>query len=135
MAHFQHEIVLPMKAASAIPQYAPLAITPGVANSVQVPSSTLEAIIGFSLATVASPGLDVAVVVAGWAKAIAAASLGAGAHVGMGSINGALAPLAASGVASVIGPIQAPRWRAGLSLDNAAAGQVFSVLLLPGELF
>lgn len=135
MAHFQHEIVYPGKTASAVPQYMPLTKTLAVDEQFQVPSSSLERIVGFSLATTASPGGDVAVVVAGWAKAIAAASLGAGAHVILGSINGAMIGVIPSGVASALGVTQAPRFSVGIALTNAAAGQVFSVLLQPGEIF
>lgn len=59
-------------------------------------------------------------------KAVAAASVGHGADVGVASTNGDLGPVsAASGVA---------RFRVGKSLQAAAAGETFSVYVDPGRL-
>jgi hypothetical protein len=59
-------------------------------------------------------------------KAIAGASLGPGADVGVASSNGALAPVAgASGVT---------RWRTGKALEAAAVGERFSILVSPRQL-
>lgn len=54
-------------------------------------------------------------------EAVAAASLGAGANVGVGSTNGHLGPVASGSV------------RVGKSLEAAGAGEKFSVLLNPGD--
>lgn len=58
--------------------------------------------------------------------AVAAASLGAGADVGIGSTNGALGPISgASGVT---------KWAVGKSVESAAAGEKFSVYVDPRQL-
>lgn len=59
-------------------------------------------------------------------KAIAGASLGFGADLGIASTNGALGPISgASGVA---------KWRIGTSREPAAAGETFSVYVNPRQL-
>lgn len=56
-------------------------------------------------------------------KAVAAASLGYGANLGVGSTNGALGPITvASGAVA---------WSIGKSVSAAAAGDVFTVLIRP----
>ena len=61
-----------------------------------------------------------------YVKAVAAASLGAGADVGCATSGGQLAPVvAASGVT---------RWRVGKSLGPAAANEVFTVVIKPQQL-
>jgi hypothetical protein len=61
-----------------------------------------------------------------YVKALAVASVGAGANVGHASANGALGPVVAASGAAV--------WRIGVSQEPAAAGQVFTVLVNPRQL-
>lgn len=59
-------------------------------------------------------------------EAVAAASLGAGADIGVASTNGALGPVSgASGVS---------RFRAGVSVEAAGAGERFSLYVNPKQL-
>lgn len=60
-------------------------------------------------------------------KAVAAASLGAGADLMVASTNGALGP-AAAGASGVV------RWRVGVSQEAAAAGETFSVYVNPRQI-
>lgn len=56
-------------------------------------------------------------------KALAAASVGAGAEVGIGSTNGGLAPLALVAASG--------HWAVGISMSPADAGEIFSVDFRP----
>lgn len=95
-----------------------------------VPAASLnDLVIGFTRATVGTYGLAEPVQTGGVVKAVAAASLGPGAIVGIGSSNGRLIPLAASGVASGAPAAAAPRYRVGVAEDGAADGDIFPVLL------
>lgn len=59
-------------------------------------------------------------------SAVAAASLGAGAVVGVASTNGAIGPVSgASGVT---------KFQAGISLESAAAGEQFSLYVKPRQI-
>ena len=136
MAHNVFEPGFPAKAASAIAQYVPVMFLPGgsaLSETVQRAGSINDLPLAFTLATVASPGDPASLQHRGVVKGIAGASLGAGALVGVGSTNGVLAPFSASG-----GPasanLVAVRWRVGIALKNAAAGDYFPVLLDPQQI-
>lgn len=133
MAGYNHGQTLPMKAASAIAQWVPvmpLAGASSVDHTVIRAGSLNDLPIGMTIATIASVGDPVTVVVGGIAKGIAGASLGAGAPVGVGSTNGVLIPQTPSVTATAM----ALRWVVGVSLDAAAAGDVFSIWVKPDQL-
>lgn len=136
MAHFKHTDVYPFQAASAIGAFAPvkqLGAPSARDGYVTLAASLNDDVIGFTVATVATANGEVAVVFGGVAKAVAAASLGAGARVAVGSSNARLIPLSPSG-----GPasanLVAVRFAVGRALAAAADGQTFSVLLQPEQL-
>jgi len=71
-------------------------------------------------------------------KAIAAASLGAGAEVAVASIGVASsAQRNAIATTTLFGPVAGASgvalWSAGVALDNAAAGEVFSLFIRPRQ--
>jgi hypothetical protein len=136
MAHKTESAGLPFTAASGIAQWVPVqALQGGSAlkeTVIRNGSWNVEAL-GFTLATVASPGDPVAVVVDGIVKGTAGASLGTGARVAVGSTNGILVPINASGVASPASTGEA-RYSVGKSLYNAVAGDVISVLVDPSQI-
>ena len=113
---------LPFTAASALRPYQPVKVAAtGVRKVVPVSADTDE-IQGFIGG--ASAGIDVGVTVYGEnsvVEAVAAASVGPGADVGVASTNGALGP-AASG-----------SFRVGRSFEGAAAGEHFSIYVKPGK--
>jgi hypothetical protein len=123
MAWTQHKHTLPKQAASAIRDYVPVKET-AVAEKVVLAASNIDQVIGFTIASAASPGDSLAVVHGGVVKAVAGASLGYGAEVSVASTNGALgpAPAGASGF---------DRQAVGVSQGAAAAGEIFSVLIRP----
>jgi len=132
MAHTTERFVLPFKAASGIGQYVPVAMLAGgssLSETVIRAGSANDDILGMTIATVASPGDEVAVAIAGVEKGIAGASLGAGVRVGVGSVNGVLVPLLASAGAAPT----AARYVVGRALKNAAPGDYFPVLLQPEQ--
>lgn len=136
MAWHSHRIVLPFTAASAIgafrPVFQPIASS---RDEVVVPAGTTnQDLLGLSIATVASALNDIAVVVAGVAKAVAGASLGAGARLTVGSDNGILVPIQASGVGSGAPAAVGPKYQIGKAVHAAAAGDTFSVLLQPEQI-
>src|SRR6476469_9824514 len=93
---------IPLTAASAIGQYLP--VTPVTAASaltdaVQQAASLNDLPLGFTTVNVASPG-PVGVLISGIAIGVAAASLGAGCQVGVGSSNGRLVPVNPSGLST-----------------------------------
>ena len=141
MAHNEDGFRLPLKVASTVAQYVPVRFvgdphkTPASALSetVVVTASWNELALGMSTATGASPGDPISIQFTGVCKGIAGASLGAGAPVGIGSTNGVLAPILATG-----GPasanLVATRFAVGIALKNAAAGDYFPVLLKPDQI-
>ena len=136
MSYEIHGQVLPGVAASPIGQYVAVKQNPGVNNSFVVNASSLDAPFGLTYATSASAGVPIAVIWSGVAKAIAAASLGAGCFVAVASPNGRLGPVAAVGVASgVTDGTLVPRYVVGRAMENAAAGATFAVALDVHELF
>lgn len=131
MAHSDKTIGEPFKAASAIAQWVPV-IGLEKASSIDetvIPAGSYNQFpIGMTMATVASPGDPVSVVMfGGKTKAIAGASLGAFTPVGVGSTNGILVPLARSSVASAITN------QVGFSVQAAAPGDVFTIFVNPAE--
>lgn len=136
MAHSNVETPLPLVAASAIAQWVPVQFLQGASaltETVIRNGSWNILALGMTIATVASPGDPAAVAYDGVVKGIAGASLGAGARVAVGSTNGVLVPVGASGVASPASTGEA-RYVVGLSLYNAAAGDVFSFLVDPDQI-
>lgn len=129
-----HKLVLPGVAASALGQYLAVKLDT-VAAQYTLAASSLDDVFGLTIATSASAGSDCAVVYSGVAKAIAMASLGRGAIVAVGSANGQLGPIAASGVASSLGNVQLPRFAIGRALENASAGTIFAVAIDRREIF
>jgi len=117
------------KAASVINFGAAVQLNSAVAFSV-VPASAasngLSIAYGIAKATAASVGVNVPVQTGGWSKAIAGASLGIGAYVGVGVGTSYLVPIGASGVAAASGNI---KYAVGISLEAAAAGSLFTVRL------
>jgi hypothetical protein len=130
MAHNMTGPRLPMKAASGIAQYVPVTPVPAgssLSETVYRAGSVNDYPLGFTIATGASPGDELSVQYGGVVKGIAGGSLGAGALLGVGCVNGILIPLTPSGAASVANyPV---RWSVGISLKNAAAGDEIPVLV------
>lgn len=118
----QHVNPQNFKVASVVLPYQPVRLSASVAGAV-IPCGTwnLEA---QGLTGNATGAVGDAITVYGResiVEAVAGASVGPGADVGVGSTNGVLAPVAAaSGVV---------RYRVGKSLEGAAAGEKFSVLV------
>lgn len=139
MAHNEEGFRVPLKVASGIAQYVPVTFVPAgssVSETVYRAGSTNDYPIGMTTATGASPGDPVSIQVDGVVKGIAGASLGAGAFVGVGSTNGILIPVLASGLSTGLGSAlgaQGLRFKVGISLKNAAAGDFFPVLLDPDQ--
>jgi hypothetical protein len=138
MAHKVDGLNLPFVAASTIRQYVPVMFLPGgsaLSETVQAAASFNSDAFGFTIATVGTYGQEVAVAVDGVTKAIAGASLGAGCNLGVGSTNGILVPIVASNLASAADGVGAGlRYKVGRALKNAAAGDVFPVLIDPDQI-
>lgn len=132
---------LPVKAASAIAQFAPVSFLPAgsaLSEVVYRTGSLIEMSIGLAFATVASPGDPVTLIHPGEVgKGIAGASLGAGAPLVVGSTNGILIPQLASGLSTALGSALgalAARWSVGIAVKNAAAGDIFPVYVKPDQI-
>ena len=137
MAYKGNQVTHSFISASAMGAHLP--VFQQVASSryeVVVPVGSLnQDLLGFTIATVASAGNETAVAIDGIVKAIAGASLGAGARLAVGSTNGRLIPQAPSGVLASGPGIPAPvRFVAGRALHAAADGDIFSVLLDPEQI-
>lgn len=134
MAGYNHDEIVSLKAASAIAAYVPVSFLAGgsaLSETVIRAGSVNEFAVGFTIATTATYGLPVAVAVRGRVKALAGASLGAGALLGVGSTNGVLIPIGPSGLPAHVasaGAVDA-RFAVGRALKNAAAGDTFDVLV------
>lgn len=136
MAHKTERFVLPLRIASAIAQYVPVTFQSPSAQSEMVirAGSINDDVIGMSIATGASPGDVIGVQsIPGVAKGIAGASMGAGARVGVGCVNGILIPLLASNLASSAAGTGF-RFAVGRTLKNAVAGDIIPVLLQPEQI-
>jgi hypothetical protein len=136
MAGFQHRDLLPNTvAASALAAYVPVKASASTAGQVVPCTANTDDVIGVTIATVATFSTDAQVCYQGFTKLVAAASLGYGARVQIGSTNGAVTPFTPSGVASALGNVQAVRYQLGRAYQNAAAGQVFLAKLDFAEVF
>lgn len=125
MAYELHRNAYPGLAASAINSRVPVGRAAGERAVVPVATSGAEPF-GISLASAAQGEAVTVLDHHSVAKAVAAASLGGGAPLGVASTNGALGPIAgASGVA---------RFQVGISEHAAAAGEVVSVFVNPRQL-
>lgn len=139
MAHFSDQDVWPVTAASAIGAYLPVRGLGGASSvdeRVIGAASVNEEVVGFTIATVATGGDPAQVAFRGKVKAIALASLGAWANVGVASTNGKLGPIAVGGLSTALGSALGAaglRFQVGIALEAAAAGDVFTVLLRPCE--
>lgn len=138
MAYKTEQHTITFKVASLIgahlPVFQPLASS---RDDVVVPAASQnQPALGLTIATGASVGNTVAVAYAGEAKAIAAASLGAGAWVGIASTNGALGPIGPSGLPVHVGSAGAvePKFMIGRAKRAAAAGAIFTVILDPRQI-
>ena len=119
----------PAVAASVINEGAAVAYASGGVDFGVHPATALSVnpIAGIAEATAASAGLAVRVISRGIAKGIAATTIVAGQRVTAGSINGALGPYVASPATAG----NAVRYGVGFSLQDAAAGERFSVDVRP----
>jgi hypothetical protein len=124
-----HRQALPCKAASAMA--ANIAVQLDVADTqrqvLPIASSNIEPL-GITVATAAAAGQAVAV----WdranvVKVLAAASIGAGANVGVVGATTSLGLIAAGASGAVV-------WAIGKSMTAAAAGEVFSFYINPRQL-
>jgi len=124
------------KAASAVNAGQPVmllgALTPGSAvNETIVPagSSNLD-VLGVARASVAAGGAVDVDLPPGFVKVIAAASLGAGARVAVGSTNGRVVPaaLAFSGSTAAVKAV------VGIAETSAVDGDIFTIQLRPEQI-
>lgn len=134
MAFENSNFALTFVAASAIRQYQPVMLVgdllaaSALDNTVMPASQAAGAYIGIARGSAAIGDPVTVDMEPGVAKAVAGASIGAGALLVAGSVNGALVVATAAGAASVI------KYVIGKALVNAAAGDVFSVLLSPRQI-
>lgn len=132
MAYTSDPAYVSRQMASAMGAYLPVKSSASTARAALLAASINDKLIGFTQATVGTYGSAHPIQTRGVVKAIAAASLGPGALVAVGSTNGALSPVLASGAASVTGyPV---RYIAGIAEEAAPAGGIFSVLLDPAQI-
>lgn len=130
---------IPLTAASALNQFVPVTPLAGPSSlddNVIRAGSVNDLPLGFTVATVPTYSTVFAALIGGIAKGIAAASLGNGALVGVGSTNGHLIPISASGLSTALGSALGAagvRWAVGISLEDAADGAEFKVLLQPAQ--
>lgn len=136
MAHAQIEGRAPLVAASAMGANLPITFSLGgsigasaLSEQVRLAPSFNMFQFGLSAATVVTAGDPLTY----WGphdvgKGIAGAAIKAGALVGVGSTNGVLQEIIANGSA---GPVAA--YRLGIALKTAAAGDVFPVYIMPGQ--
>lgn len=127
------------RAASVIPMFAAVQVDAssvfGIIPANNAASVGVIPVFGLAKATYASVGVSADIQTGGWGKALAAASLGIGAFVGVGIGTSSLVPIGASGVASALGAagVQYARFAVGQALENAAAGQIFTVKIAPRQ--
>lgn len=133
MAHADHGPAYPFVAASQLKFGVAVKADTTVAEQVLPAASTNDEIVGITIATVPTYGAPVAIVRSGVAKAIAAASTGHMARVGVASTDGSFGPISAS-AAGASGVAIALRYSMGWALKAAAAGEVFPVLLDPRQI-
>lgn len=135
MAHEISRWAVPGRAASAINAGAAVALVGAInaasaGDNLYIRATTTAQIMGLSRASVAQ-GQALEVDVEGVGKARAAASLGAGAFVGpaSGVATDGLVPMALT-----VGSAMFGRVKLGQALENAAAGDIFSVFIQPDQL-
>lgn len=136
MAHTQIDGRPPLSSASQAAAYVPVAFLQGgsALSETVIPAGSVNVLpFAITIATVASAGDPAQLAyLKEVAKGICGASLGAGAQVAVGSTNGILIPLTASGAASVANyPL---RYTVGIALKNAAAGDIFPVFIDPQQI-
>lgn len=124
--------------ASVINQFAAVILDTGSAFSVLPASSASAGVaqaIGLAKASGASVGISLDIQTGGWGKALAGASLGRGAFVGVGIGTTSLVPISASGIASALSAagVQYPQFAVGVALENASAGAIFTVKIAPRQ--
>jgi hypothetical protein len=90
-------------------------------------SAGIAAVYGVAKATAASVGISLPVQTGGWAHALAGASLGIGAYVGLGIGTSSFVPFTPSGAIASY-----PKFVLGIALENASAGSLFTVKINPG---
>lgn len=123
------------KNSSVIPQFVAVQLDTSGTFAVVCASSAsagVAPVIGLSKATGASVGISLDIQTGGWGKAIAGASLGKGAWVGVGNGGSStLVPINSLGTASA-GAAQ-PAWAVGYALEAASAGVIFTVKIAPRQ--
>jgi uncharacterized protein with LGFP repeats len=129
MVDYRPENVHSAKAASQINCWEPvrgLAVGSSRDEYITAARASNVAILGISIATVASPGDAVAFAAAGRAKGIAGASLGAWTPVGANA-SGLLGPLTGAAAAPTV------QQQVGISVQAGVAGQVITILVKPDQ--
>lgn len=132
MSKLQFRPRVAFTAASALIPYQPVSLLGGASaldDTVVRSGSVNDLPIGFTIASIAAGAVG-AILLGGVAKGVAAASLGNGALVGVGSTNGRLIPLVPSAAATAM----ALRYVVGVALEDAADAGEFKVLLRPSQL-
>lgn len=119
--------------ASAMGAFLPVKSSASTARAAVPAGSINDRVLGFTTATVGTYGIAQNVQTDGACKAIAAASLGPGALLAIGSSNGRLIPVSPSG-----GPasanLVAVRYTVGIAEEAAADGGIFSIMLDPQQI-
>ena len=140
MAFVEDRFTFPKQVASAVPPKSVVTLVPGKNDQVVMVTNASQRPYGIIQATGATPGAAIAVYEQpSYAKAIAAASLGAGAEVSLASVGvasgaqfNAIATTTLLGPASV-GASGSAEWAVGVAQTNAGAGEIFTVKLEPRQ--
>lgn len=122
---------IPFTAASALLPNTPVSLLGGASaldDTVVRTGSINELTVGFTVASIGA-GQVGGILLGGIARGVAAASLGNGALLGVGSTNGRLIPLNPSSAAAPT----ALRFIVGVALEDAADAGVFKVLVNPAQ--
>jgi Uncharacterized conserved protein (DUF2190) len=134
MAWENSNFAVTARAASAVRAHEPVALLGAVSaasaqDEVIVPVGSVNLdVFGVARAS-AAVGQPVTVdLTPGFVKAIAAASLGAGARVAVGSTNGRLIPLPLGAVASQV------KFSVGVAMQSAVDADIFTVFLKPEQI-
>lgn len=128
------KMTLPKIAASALAQY--VVVVPDTTTDSQVFTAADNTVlpVGVALATVPTYGYEAGIAVEGVVKVLVAASIGAGALAHVASSNGAIGPIAASGVVASTAAGQAARFAVGVVQEARAAGEYASLFISPREI-
>jgi hypothetical protein len=140
MAYVEDRFTIPQKIASVTPPLSIVTADAGKVDQVVLLTNASQRPFGSIQATGATAGAGVAVYEApSYVKAIAAASLGAGAEVSLASVgvasgvqSNSLATTTLLGPASV-GASGVPAWAVGIARTAALAGEIFTVKLEPRQ--